>query len=227
MKATFLIINMLIAFTYIAQCQCPQPGLKIQSASCEYPNNLRVDTTTCSELKVQWQGRQNQTFKIQAESKDVTTSKTARLDASHYSCDHAGNCVATIAVKSGTVVNWSVQSICTQDGNSLPGYEVQGQPVTIPTCPAIVSNFPVIRVYPIPTTGILNITYAGQVTSSTVFSVYNIVGKKTLSISGSAISHLNGGYQLNLHGQLSGTYLLTISNGSQRSQTKFILVAER
>lgn len=225
MKAVILLTILLNVLYETAFSQCPEPGLKIQSASCDSPRNLSVMAITCPALKVKWQGSQNQTYTIKATETDMLTGQVFETTASSYSCDNNGNCQAAIPVRENTKVNWSVQGNCTEGTNTLTGYQSVGAPVSIPLCQQIAGNS-LLRVYPNPSNGDLTVEYSGDVSGKTTFTIFDMAGKKVFSQSGDAITSVNGGYKLDLHNLFSGTYLLKISNGKENRKAKFVLIRD-
>ncbi|MCW3110042.1 MAG: hypothetical protein JWQ09_4548 [Segetibacter sp.] len=225
MKFFIAFLLILIVFDKNCYSQCPQPGLKIRSTGCDSPSNLSVNNMTCSVLKVKWQGKQNQSYIVKAIGLDPITSKTYEAEASKYSCDNNGNCIATIPIREGTNVSLSVQGICTEGGATIYGYKMEGKEAYIPICKQVTNTTSkLLRAYPNPTTGDLTVGYNGSVTSNTTFSIFDISGKKAFTISGDAVTRTDDGYKINLHGLISGSYLLKVSNGKEESRTKFVLI---
>ncbi len=223
MKAFFIFIIGTL-FCGKAFSQCPEPGLKIQSAACDSPSNLRVSAITCHELTVQWRGQQAGVYTIIARSVDSVTGNSYEAQASKYSCDADGNCRAVIPVKEGTYVTYSVQGVCTFGGSTINGYKCEGAKVYIPLCqqePATTSGK--VRVYPNPSTGTLIVEYDNASSAALQFAVFDMAGRNVFSSRGDVIPRANGGYRLDLHNLTTGTYLLFIDNGKEKSQVKFLL----
>lgn len=205
--------------------QCPANGLKIYSDGCESPKSLTVAVPSCLALNVEWKGKPNQIYTINVISNDPVTGKIFEVELSKYSCDLLYNCNATVPVKEGMEINWSVQGVCKEDSTILYSYKSEGEKVSIPFCnevPNIASL--TLRVYPNPTNGNLTIDYSGQVTRNTKFTVLDVAGKEAFSKAGDGIQRTNAGYKLDLHNLIGGTYFLKISNGKDVRQAKFILL---
>jgi len=219
----FLVFNCIQTFS-----QCPQPGLQIQSASCDSASNLLVTAISCSEIKVKWQGNQGQSYTVKATGIDAVTNTNYEANVSNHSCGSDGNCQATIAVKENSVVNWSVQSTCTQGGGTISGFVANGMQVTIPACPkpGEIVDSKKLHAYPNPTIGDLTVDYSGMLSAYTKISVFDMTGKKVYSVSANTITRTNTGFKLDLHQLISGNYLLQIVNGKEQSQVKFVLIRD-
>ncbi len=226
MKFIFLLNLGLIILYDAAFCQCPQPGLKFQSATCNNPTNLKTTAILCSQLKVQWKDSRDEKYVVRATGINAVTQKSFETEVSKYSCDNNGNCQATIPVKEGTDVSWSVQGVCTQGNGTLYGYKVDGQQVTIPVCENTRSGSNTLKAYPNPTAGNLIVEYDGSVTSDTKFIISDVSGKSVFSIPGTSVSRANNAYKLDLHHLNSGTYVLKLINGNDVRQVKFVLIRD-
>src|SRR5258705_3000825 len=134
MKPFFLFMTFCLAGNTIF-CQCTDPGLKIESQGCENPKSLAIRTITCSELSVRWSGTKNQTYIIQGVYTDASTLNQTKAKISQASCDNEGNCSATIYAKERSLVNWTVQAVCTIGNAIFYSAEIAGPEATAKSCP--------------------------------------------------------------------------------------------
>jgi hypothetical protein len=215
---------MLIIFSHSSFAQCPEGGLRIQSAACESPFNLRVMPGDCPELTLSWQGSQP-AYLIKATITDTATGQVTRSVIEQYQCANNGACRAMLKVKAGNKVYWTVQAICSEGNSRLYSYAVAGDSATGLHCAA--SNRSVspalLHVYPNPTTGELTVDYPFSGNGPPIFTVMDISGKKTLFLTGKEVTRTGTGYQLHLQRLLTGVYLLKITDGEQTSQAKFMM----
>lgn len=218
MKALLLYGISLIATSISAFSQCPQPGLNIQSTACVSPISLRVDGVSCSVLKVKWQGIQNQAYIVKATGIDPVTGKAYDADAP-YSCDGFGNCQATIGVRQGIKVQWSVQASCTEGAAVLNSAKQEGPGVDIPGCPQ--GSFPTLKVYPNPTDNKLLLEFTTSLTGTETFAVYDMAGKELCRVPAKSVTQSGNGYKVNLPHLSAGTYLLQVRNAKGQSMAKF------
>jgi hypothetical protein len=208
----------------MATAQCPQSGLKIQTTACDSPRNIQVKTIDCRNLRIQWQGNQDQNYILNITSKDVVTGKTQTANSTAYSCDGSGHCIATINVDPGAAVSWNLQSLCSTGGTAVYGYPIVGGPVIMPACFVQNSADNRMHIYPNPTTGKLTVDYPGDWPSPGSFSILDMTGKKVLSIPAGMATQAGSTYVLDLPRLTSGTYLLKVNNGKERRGSLFVLI---
>lgn len=116
MTGTFLITIAFVALANTVLCQCPKNGLKIQSANCENPKNLSVNTVGCSSLEVKWRGNKAQTYIVKASAVNADQENATAVKASKAVFDKSGNCTAILEVTEGATINWSVEAVCSGQG---------------------------------------------------------------------------------------------------------------
>lgn len=137
MKAIILSAIYLFILSCAAICQCTKPGLKIQSQACDSPQNLIANAITCSSVKVNWLGNKEQSYIIKAFCTEPATGKQAEAKTSKIFCDDNGNCAATVFVTEGSILSWSVQSICTMENAIMYSSEINGKNTFAPLCPKV------------------------------------------------------------------------------------------
>lgn len=226
MKIFLLITVGMIAWQGISFAQCPSSGLKIQSAACEDPRNLQVDTVSCSELQVKWLGSKTQTYVVKATGTDPITGSNYQTIPSPVSCDNNGVCKATMPVKDGSMVSWSVQAVCSIQGAALYSSEVTGGNTRIPGCQKTPDedDNKAIHIYPNPANDYLIVQYDGKVSGNTAFGILDITGKKLFSkLEGTAVKAANQ-YRLDVRGLPPGVYLLEAANDKSTHQSKFVIL---
>lgn len=111
MKGTFLITIALVALANTVLSQCPKNGLKIQSANCEDPKNLSVNTVSCSSLEVKWRGNKAQTYIVKASAVNADQENATAIKASKAVCDNSGNCVASLEVTEVQLLTGQVKAV--------------------------------------------------------------------------------------------------------------------
>jgi hypothetical protein len=204
--------------------QCPEPGLLIQSAACESPANLQVQAICCPQLTVQWQGQASQTYVITAWGIDSATGEPFETVTEKFSCDGKGNCHATLSVKQNALVQWSVQGMCTEGNARLYSFKSDGPAVNTPICTSLLTNANNLRIFPNPSAGELIVAYnKPPVGSNITFTVFDIAGRKVVTVSGNSLTKTTAGYILKMQGLGTGVYILKIRNGKDEDQGKFIL----
>ena len=225
MKA-FLLILAVMTFGSPVFSQCPAGGLAIQSAACESPQGLHTDGVTCSTLKIKWTGGKNQPYLVKATCTDPATGSVWEAKVSQITCDNSGYCNASVAVKEGTTMNWSVQAVCAAAGANLHSTEVAGQAVYIPVCPQAKDSAPItaMQVYPNPASDYLTVEYTSWITGAVEFRIFEITGKKVATRSGNAAAKAGNRYTLDIHGLPPGVYLLETGSGKEISQAKFVIM---
>ncbi|HEX5152711.1 MAG TPA: T9SS type A sorting domain-containing protein [Parafilimonas sp.] len=225
----FLLLNTLLlaAGSITFSQQCPQAGLKIQTPVCDSPKNL-IAKAACEALHIKWKGNKDQAYIVKANYIDPATSQLVEAEAAKQSCDNNGNCSATIRIKEGATVNWSVEAVCSINGATLYSAETKGEATFIPYCNSIADNInkentdKAIRVYPNPTTGYLTVEYYSKTAGNIEFKIYDVSGKMVYKQSGSSVK-TNNRYQLDLRGFAAGVYTLKLTHGTAVSQVKVIL----
>jgi len=229
MKSIFLLYVELIALGSNIFCQCPPSGLKIQTPVCDSPANLQANAINCSKLDVKWIGNKDQTYIVEATYADPATNNIIKENGRNISCDDNGNCSATIAVKEGAEVNWTVQSICSIEGVTFYSYKVDGNETLIPYCQPVtggerkgISNEK-IRVYPNPTAGLLMVDYRAELAGNAECIIFDMSGKQVFRKSIGVLSKTVTRYTLDLHNLISGVYILELRNGQDISSARFVL----
>ena len=221
-----ILLSFGIALSNWALAQCPQPGIKILSADCEPPKNLKVTSVSCSVLNVKWQGNSKQTYILNANYTDAATNTLVEIEGATSSCDNNGNCVASVPVKEATNVSWSVQSICSTDGVIFYSTKVNGPDAYTSSCEkrtAIIREN-TVHVYPNPAVNYLTVEFNGRITGSVEFKVFDIAGKKVFDRPGDGVLKTNNQYKLDLRNLLAGTYMLELHINNEVNQTKFVLM---
>lgn len=224
MKSIFLFsISLLLAASNVfSQCQGPQ--LKITSPICTKPTNAKVNSLSCTELRVQWQGSSDQTYEVNATIKNPVTGKTETFTTTETTCDVEGNCTASIPVLAGTKVTWSVQAICINEGRTFYSYQLRGgKEVTIPNCELNEEANSITNLFPNPTTGSISVEYLSSNTGNVQFIVYDLMGKAVFTQSEKAAQGMSGTYKFNMPNLPSGIYMLEARNGDDVSQKKFVI----
>lgn len=226
MKVIFLISIGFIVLANTVLCQCPKNGLKVQSANCEDPKNLSVDTVGCSLLEVKWRGNKAQTYLVKASYADPLKNETVETEGTAVTCDNNGNCRATINVKEGTTVSWSIEAICSIAGATLYSTTVRGPEVNIPKCESRRANIrkSEVSVYPNPANSYIIVNYSGKVTGTVQFRIFDITGKKVYDRTANNVIKTNNQYKLDIHNLLPGSYLLEAYDGTIINQSKFVIM---
>ncbi len=226
MKAIFLTSIGIIVFFNSILSQCPQSGLKIQSENCDQPKNLKVNTVGCSWLQVKWQGSKAQTYIVKATHADPLKNETVETKDTAIACDYNGNCKATINVKEGTTVSWSIEAICSLTGVTLYSSVVYGPQVNIPKCESRRANImkSEVNIYPNPANNYITVNYSGKVTGTSQFRIFDISGKKVYDRTANNAVKTNNQYKLDVHNFLPGSYLLEVYNGTIINQSKFVIM---
>lgn len=223
MKTIALLLSIVISVGAICQ-PCPQSGLKIQSSACEDPKNLAVKTLTCTQMNVQWRGVKNQTYVVNATCTDPITKTVTEAEVSNISCKDNGNCAATVAVKDGSIVHWSVSAVCKIDGSTMYSNKVEGKEVNVPVCKNEGGTKTAFHIYPNPSHGDISVVFENFVPKNAGFRVYDVNGKKVFSTTANALQKLTGTYQLDLHHLPDGVYLLEVGDGKNKSTAKFEII---
>lgn len=224
MKTIFLLFVYLFILSGSIFCQCPTPGIKIQSPVCESPKNLIIKSISCEEMEVKWLGNKNQAYILQASFTDPATKIQTEAKTSKIPCDQYGNCVATIFVKEGSEVSWSVQAICIIENAILYSAEINGGDSYSLYCKkanGIVATKE-IRVYPNPTTGYLIVEYPGNIEGNIHFNIFDATGKKVFQNLEAGL--VNNHYTLDLRRLVNGIYMLEMNNGKKVNVVKFELL---
>ena len=185
-----------------------------------------INSISCSSLDVKWRGNKNQAYIVKATFTDPATNNIVEAKGANISCDDYGNCGATIPVKEGNNVSWSVQAICSPQGITLYSSNAKGPDANIPLCEKKPDSSKVnaVHVYPNPTTNYLIVEYSGEVTGIIEFKIFDIAGKKVFDKFGNAVIKTNNQYKLDLRNLLAGIYLLKVNNGNEVTKTKFVLL---
>lgn len=226
MKACFFLsLGLFLSVENAFPQQCPKPGLIIQSAACDSPRNLRVDTIACSQLTVSWQGVQSQTYVVKTSNAELATGRNSETETTTYAYDKMGRFTAAVPVKEGSKVSWSVQAICTEGGATFHSAKAEGGEVDVPLCgEAAVNTTQTLQAYPNPSSGDVVVVYNGTVTKETLFALYDVAGKRVLGIQGDAVKRTADGYLLNLRHLTNGAYLLQLTNGAYKGSAKVVLL---
>ena len=227
MKAIFLLAIYFFISGNSIFCQCPDPGLKIESQDCGIPQNLIVRSFTCSLMQVNWSGNKNQTYVLKATTTDPSTNIRSEAKTSAVSCDKNGNCSATIFVKEGLVTSWSVQALCVVENATFYSAEAKGADAAIPICPKVIGapvnndSLPAkdIHVYPNPSTGYLIVEYSNKTEGNIKFRVFDAGGKQVFNKLESASTDTR--YKLDLRSLVNGIYILEVNNEKKINVMKF------
>jgi len=229
MKSSIFLIILSFACGTLVYCQCPPSVLKIQTPACEAPKDLAVKRINCDSLIVKWQGNANQSYIIKTYSMDSLRNQPIVNEINKYQCSSNGTCTASIPVKQGTTINWSVQSICNINNTVFYSPTTEGKEANIPYCNAIASRSTMqsttntntqLIVYPNPSQGYLNVDYNSKQNGIAVISVSDVAGKTVFNQAYDVVQNINH-YQLNLHNLSPGVYLLSLKNGEEISYAKF------
>ncbi len=196
--------------------QCPHSGLKVQSKSCNLPRGLTITSLSCTELKVSWNGSENQSYIVRAYSADDSTRE---LESSTPVCNNT-TCSSIIDVRPGSVVNWSVQGVCTSNGTILLSTPSVGTQVSIPLCSS--ANDMMLILYPNPSKGVINISYSGKIGNYLSFTVYDMNGK-IVSENRNLTPKMSNFYTMDLQRLSVGTYSLEADNGLDKKRVKFVI----
>ena len=225
MKRFFLMGAAGLIISCKAFSQCPAPGVKILSAACEDPRNLQVVSVSCSELKVKWLGNRGQTYIVKAVGTDPFTGNSFEEKTSNSTCDNLGSCQATLAIKQGGTVSWTVQAVCSAEGAVVYSSEVEGGTAVLPVCAKLAdsSASQSVHVYPNPANAYLNVQYDGGIAGTTEFRIYDITGKKQYSRQDGTAAKTSNRYRLDVRKLPPGVYLLETANGNEIYQTKFVV----
>lgn len=224
MKSFLLATAGLMASCGNVFCQCSSPGLKVQSGACEGPQNLKVRSVSCTEMRVDWTGNKNQTYVVKASYTDPGTGAPVETASSKNTSDEHGNFGAGIDVREGIDVRWSVQAVCSVEKATVYSAEVMGEDTRVPVCRKGEESASGMYVYPNPASDYLNVKYAGNVEGAVAFRILDVAGKKVLHKLDGTVAKTNGYYTLDVRGLPPGTYLLEAASGSYTSQAKFVLL---
>lgn len=211
--------------SHSSNAQCPESGLKIITNDCESPQRLAIKHTNCNEMNVTWTGNANQTYLVKATAANPSSNQIINLKVSQSTCDNNGKCTANIEVVEGVTINWSVQAICAVQGAEFYSDPVAGPEKYIPPCEKKGGNTGLL-INPNPSSGLLTVTYSGEIKVALQVTVYDASGKKVFAKREASLSGNTNQYELNLQALSSGTYLLETVNGSEKKQTKFVLVRQ-
>ncbi len=223
----WLFINFLFSpFTFysLVFSQCPQPGLKFQTTACNGVNDLKVVETICSIIKVKWQGDYSQKYIVKATGVNISNNSTYEAEIQNYACDNDGNWEASISVKPGTTVNWSVHGKCIQENGLLTNYSVTGPQDYIPICTRTNPITQTLKAYPNPTSGELIVKFDGVITSNTKLTISDVSGKNVVSLSKESITRTSYGFKINVYNLATGTYFLNVINADEIGKVRFIIM---
>ena len=207
---TLLFIILLTVGKVVLSQQCPPTVLKIQSPICDTPKNLHVTIIKCTAVQLNWQGNNEQKYIVTATGTDNAGNVIFKTDSAKYACDESGSCNATINVKEGATLNWSIQAICNINGVIIYSPTIEGKETNLPYCQSIAANAKTdssstnFRVYPNPTTGNLFVEYYSNVSGVAKLKVIDVNGKTLYTTSGNARKG-NNTYNLSLRNLSPGT----------------------
>ncbi|MEJ7827383.1 MAG: T9SS type A sorting domain-containing protein [Segetibacter sp.] len=227
MKPIFFISLSALLFISKVISQGACSNIKIESSVVAKPTEASIASATCSALVVQWKGSMDQTYLISSIYKDLTTNEQKETEpATNISCDNNGNCTATIPVKAGTTVSWSVQAHSLINNRTFSSYPLQGeQDYAIPNCivnPGVVNADKTIppaeidkmkvEVYPNPVHSTLNINLT-RITAPTegkaVIRIFDVNGRGVLVKQATL-----GNVQINVSSLRNGAYFITVQDNS-------------
>ncbi len=220
----FCLATLLFFTCSLVQAQCPQSGLKIESAACQPPENLRIADIACTVMKVTWRGANEQQYIAHAYYTDQSSKNVNEIKAAEITSDNYGNWNASFEVIDGSNITWNVQAICNAAGAELVSTKIDGPPAYIPACsknPEIGAEK--IRMYPNPSFGLITVQ-AESAGGTIAFNVFDVNGKKVFDKITGSNGKASGTYQLNLQGLLSGSYLLKVTTGTMVKSFKFQLL---
>ncbi|HYV91427.1 MAG TPA: T9SS type A sorting domain-containing protein [Chitinophagales bacterium] len=224
MKSIFLLLISLLFAASNVFGQCLGPSQKIASPICTKPSNAKVNSLSCTELQVQWQGSSDQMYEVNATIKNTATNKTETFTTTEITCDANGTCTATIPVTAGTKVTWSVQAICANEGSTFYSYALRGgKEISIPNCELNEDANSISNVFPNPTAENISVEYLCNKSGNLQFIIYDLMGKVVFTQSEKATQGMSSVYKFNLPNLPSGIYLLEARNGNDVSQKKFVI----
>jgi len=220
---TALTISMSVALAQQSAIICQQaPSLRLQSPACVKPTDAKVQSTSCTELRVQWQGSSDQTYEVTAIRNNPALAKTSSVVTQEFTCDGDGICSSIIPVEAGTKVTWSVQAKCITSFHTNYSYQLRGGTADIPFCNQVASGS-ITNVFPNPSTGNLTVAYVSPGSGDVQFTVYDLFGKRVFTQLEQAVAGVSLSFPLQLQNLPSGVYMLEARNGNEVSQRKFVI----
>lgn len=207
--------------------QCPKPGTEVQTPACMSPTNATIVSVSCNEVKVGFNGNEDQEYVVSVTITDGTSGLVRKLIAEKIICNRGNKCIAAIPVGDNDRVSWKVQAICNIMGATVYSMEVQGEDVQVPGCINAKNQFPPqhFNVYPNPATDylLINFRFEGE-RDAIQFAIFDASGKKVLE---KLQSNQNNGlrtYRMDIKGLVPGTYMLEATNGGYTNRSKFLVV---
>lgn len=213
-----------ILFNKVA-AQCSQPGLKIVSEACDTAHDLRASYVNDSQVAVSWKGAKNRYYMVEASYSDQPGDKPVAARISEISCDSNYNYHASVFIKPGSTINWTVQTRCTIEnavvysavskGNELkPGFsedDLTGK----------YFSTELLSVHPNPSQGYISLVYKGDINENSRIRIFDVSGKQMLSMEDKGALKEKHSCKLDLHHLTNGIYLLELSDGTKTYTTKF------
>jgi hypothetical protein len=229
---------------FISTIFCVSNGLsqdcntqKIQSAVVEKPTQGQAfPNATCDAITITWKGSEHQTYTVTATYTDVVTGKTVPAQAgSPITCDKEFNCSATLPLKPGSTLSWTIQAVQTVDGRAFYSYPLHGESAgcdqgslvetgsTTRLKTAITSdNKNQLTVHPNPVTGELIINWAGEYRGAANLAIIDASGRpvRVMDIRKEQFDYSN---RLTVQSFTAGLYFIHITMMNGRSvSTRFI-----
>lgn len=129
MKPIFLLIStsLLIANSMYAQVACSIRV--IETSAVAKPSNAgSAQSNTCSDVNINWQGHEHQTYMVTYTYTDIATGKTTVGKSDQASRKGKNyNYSLTLPIKPGSTLTWSIQAIQTIDNRTFYSYPVRGE----------------------------------------------------------------------------------------------------
>ena len=171
--------------------QLPCVTAKIQSSVVEKPTEVQSSiTSTCDAIKVSWKGGEHQSYILTATYTDVVTAKATAVEANEsITCDKQFNCSATLTLKPGATLNWTIQAVQTVDGRTFYSYPLHGESAGCDEHSIVETNTPAklkaaiknddnkLTVHPNPATGELIIDWASEYKGNANLAIMDAAGR--------------------------------------------------
>ena len=223
MKFQLLLLLLTLSISE-AFSQCPPPELRVESPLCSPPKNLQAKIISCDSLKLQWKGDKSQSYLASIFYMDSSNNVIEKKEISSY--NYSNNLFQlTMPATSGQNISWSVESVCSINKANVYSNEVRGNNITVPTCSTALSQTDSnalkannsIKVYPNPVYNYITVEIQ-KVSGDIICTITDASGKTTFEQTFGETHRIT----INIQHLASGSYILTINNGTVSNNVKFI-----